>query len=163
MITIKNFIEEYNNADNKSECLNSHIKTEYVPIERKFSVCDAICNASMYVTDVNGKRYYHQNSVAQNILFIANLIGEYTDILFNIDEMTKNYDLLKKEDLVDEILRTLPSCEYDEFCKILELTANDIRENERSFAGFMSGKVDALIDALGQMELPVDAGTSQQD
>ena len=162
MITIKNFINEYNNAENELEYMNGHIKTTYVPIERKASICEAICQASMYVTDINGARYFHQNSVARNILFVANIIGEYTDILFNLDEMTKNYDLLEKEGLINVILSCLQSSELDKFNEILKLTVDDIKENERSFVGFMDGKVDALIDLLNHMDIPIDADQSAQ-
>ena len=141
-MTVQDFIDGYKASLDKNVYLQKHITTEYVPYFQKVSECNKIVELTMYKT-VNDKKIFWVDSPTKGNLFICRIIANYTDIEMGEDVAT-SFDTLNKNGLISEILQAIPSKEYKEFSTVLQMVTDDLMENTRSFAGYLSSKLDAL-------------------
>ena len=122
---------------------------KYISYAKKWDICKRIVDASSYTT-INGKKVFDLNSISRHMLFTLNMINEYTDIYVDFKNVVSCFDTLNKERLIDLFIGTgcndgiLPQDELNEFFMIMDMTLSDMLENERSFAGCIENKLNAI-------------------
>lgn len=144
MITVENFIKEYNQAKDKQGYLSKHVVNKYVNYEEKITRCQNIINVSMYKT-VNDQKIFWINTPIQYYHFCFELIQRYTDIeIGEKKEMLVNYNLLNRNGLINEIIAAIPKSEYSEYRTLLDMSVQDELENVHSLPSFLETKIDAI-------------------
>ena len=150
-MTVKEFVNEYNQASDKEKCINKHIiKDKYVSYAEKITRCKNIIDTTMYVT-VEDKRFFKQNSVSQYMLFSLTLIDLYTDIEIDINDSLNIFDLFEKHCLIGKITSSIPINEKNNFEFILNMMIDDLMINTRNMVGFIEDKLNEL-SLLGDIE-----------
>ena len=152
-ITIDNFINECKDAMGmeKDSAVKSHVVRKYIPYEEKIMICERVVRATTYEKISDTESIFKINSVGRKMLYAINLIDVYTDIEidFRDNKALYCYNRLKEAELFDILISKIPAADKKEFDEILELTLNDIRENERSVYGMIENKITALEIFLG--------------
>lgn len=142
MITVSEFIKNYNLRNDKEKYVASHIVNDYVSYAIKIDECNEIINRTCY-KEIGGKKFFHKNTPVQYFLFINRLIARYTDI--EIGENSSNdFDELNKNGLVQAIITAIPTREYDEWRTLLQMCNDDLMLNERDLVPFLETKFEAF-------------------
>ena len=147
---INEFISSISEADNVEEAIREHITKDYINYISKANICERIAKASCY-KKVNDRTVFWINSPAQYMLLVMEVIYQYTD-LERGDNIIDEFDVLDAAGLVDVIISLLPDREYETIRSLLAMIVEDIRENERSFAGYLDGKIDVMNDILSAID-----------
>lgn len=110
------------------------IEVYYTQYDLKVNICDVILDQ---VIKKDGCYYYIDSSLLDRIKTQV-IIESVTNIDLSIeDEVGLNgYDLLCKEDRLDDLLNSIPE-EFNRFNKILELKVKDFNNNNGSLRGFL--------------------------
>lgn len=150
-MTVEKFIEKYNLDGNKEKYIKSHIKTKYISYLVKLADCERIIKSTSYA-DID-ENVYRQNSPARHLMFVLTLISRYTDIdvVFENGYSIQIYDALDEYDLINKIINEIPTHEYNSYLSILEMMANDMQENIRSFAGMFSSFTESIKTILNNL------------
>lgn len=141
-MTVKDFIEEYNNTDKKENFIKKHIINKYIDYERKIGICRGIVNATMFI-DMNGKKIWHRDMPAYFRLYTLIIINEYTDIDIDYTDL-KEFNLLEENGLTDIIKAYISEREITSFETILNMCYDDTYENERSLGSYLESIKIAL-------------------
>lgn len=141
----KDFIEEFNNADNESAFLESHIITEYVPYEKKITICNNVIKNTFYDENNNIKI----NSPASFMFYSLSLINEYTDIDVDFAIGLEIFNELNKLDLIDKITGSIPNNEQLEFSAIMDMMESDFQKNECGIIGWLNSKTESITSLVG--------------
>lgn len=141
-MNVQEFINEYKEVENKTEYLQKHVVTDYIPYFQKVAECNKIVDLTMYKT-INNKKTFWVDSPTRGNLFICRIISNYTDIEMG-ENVAESFDMLNKNNLISEILHVIPEKEYKEFSTVLQMVTDDLMENTRSFAGYLTTKLDTL-------------------
>lgn len=137
---IKEFVE-LNKVGAKQGSVLDHITTEYIPYATKMAEAKKIVELSMY-QEVDGHKKFWINTPMQYHIFIQRIIANYTDL--EMENPVDDYDILNEKGLIVEIIKAIPSQEYNEFDTVLKMTVNDEIENVRSIAGYIDNKLDTF-------------------
>lgn len=143
---LETFVEEYNNATNQEDYMESHIVNRYIPYIIKQTECEHIVDLANHKT-VNGKRIYWKNSPNQALLFTLRIIKNYTDLDIMIDEnedIISNFDLLNENGIIGIIMNTIPYEEINEWKVMLNMCESDLETNETSLYSIIDTKFDAI-------------------
>lgn len=143
--TTNDFVKKYNSAksDQTREALiKSVMNVEYIPYERKITICEKIVENTYYIKDLNETKKLHVNSPAQYMLRCLWLVKEYTNIEVNMRDSLEEFNLLNKNRLFDVIISCIPEGELKEFSMLLDMTANDTMTNEYESHAFISSQVE---------------------
>ena len=130
-ITVKDFVDGYNSCPNQ-ETKKSYIrdnlklKTEYVSYILKIELCRALVE-HFCMNDT--KEYIHINSPFKHMFFQKTLIQQYTNIVIEDPSFWKEYDMLKSNDLLKDVIAIIPKKEVLEFKDVLDMTQNDYIAN----------------------------------
>lgn len=130
---VNEFIENYNNANNKDEYIFNSIIEKYVPYHEKMTDCEMIILSTIKYEDK-----FKINSPMRFMLFITTLISRYTNIGEDEDLLT-TYELLEKNNLIDKIISAIPQNEYTSYETILNMELSDYMENNRSIPAIVEG------------------------
>ena len=105
-MTIKEFIEKYNNGDinNLGEALE--VK-DYIPYSEKYELCASVLDACNDIDEKTGM--VKIDSINREITFIITVISTYTNLEFSLDENAEigsidEYDMLCKNKLIKPII-----------------------------------------------------------
>lgn len=156
-ITLKKFVEGYDKAENKVEYVDKHIlKDKYVPYEEKCNICERIVEATSFQTvkiDKVEKKIFKLNSRSRYMLFVLEMIRNYTDIeiKFENGEALNAFNMLCERNLVDVILSEIPETEYSQMSTILNMVLDDMYENERTMRSFVEQKLDVVGMLVGKL------------
>ena len=147
-INIDNFISECKDAVGmqKDSAVKTHVVRKYVPYEEKISICERVIRATTYEKFNNDESIFKINSPGRKMLYAINLIDSYTDITIDFRDggALYAYNRLKEAELFEVLISKIPAADKEEFDEILELTLNDMRENEHSVYGMIENKLTAL-------------------
>ncbi|MDO5399136.1 MAG: hypothetical protein Q4G33_14560 [bacterium] len=142
------FIAEFNNMNenDKGEFINNHIVTDYVPYEKKITICKNIIENTVYENrDIDGEieKVFKINSCARYMYYVLWIIKLYTDIEieFTDGEGLKAFNLLNKDCLIDAIIGMISEKEINEFDKILSMTFDDFLTNEHDIVSYIDNKL----------------------
>lgn len=138
-MTVNDFIEEYKEDEN---CVEKHIVNTYVLYERKISICQKIADITSYV-DINDKKMFKLNSPLSKMLFLLNMINEYTDIDVNFDNGLHEFNLLEENNITSIILSHIPEIEFDRFMGVMEMVTDDMLST-RDLSSFLETKLEAI-------------------
>ena len=138
-ITVDKFIQEFKvqKEDSKLSYVKRHIVTDYINYENKIATCAKIIDASCY-QDIGGKHVVSFNSPMKYVLYIFNIITNYTDIevsenwMDDFNKLTKNRCEVNDEEytLIDMIVGNISPCEIQQFGDILDCMIEDLKLNE---------------------------------
>jgi hypothetical protein len=139
-MTVKEFLDKYNEARDKVEFVSSSFKKIYIPYATKVSDCERIIKTTNYTnTEPN---LYKTNTPSRKMLFLLTLINRYTDIDIDFTNALEEYDMLCSIDL-DKIYGCFAETEYElqRYEEILSDMTDDFYDNERSMIGYLDTKL----------------------
>ena len=163
-MTVREFVEEYKNQNEKYKLVETHVVKTYLPYIQKVALAKTLNDATMYKwiesTDVNGnptKMKTDQVKISshiRNLLFKRMVIENYTDLKIEERSFYNEYDLLQEcgamkmfLDIVEEDLK-----EFESVCNMIK---NDTIKNEYEMnsqvikiAEMFSEKLDPVFEAL---------------
>ncbi len=146
-MTVKEFVEEYNKATNKTALVGKHIKTDYLPYEQKIALAKSIVNATMYQEIDNTKKFVF-NTPAMYLMTIRAVIEQYTDLEWTDPEnILEEFNLLERYMITEEVINKTNG-DYTRFATVLNMVKDDRIDLERSLVSFFDNKIDALGLAL---------------
>lgn len=155
----KKFVDEYNVANDKAKYVQKHIVNCYIPYEDKIAQCQKIVDVTSHKTvNIDGKErvIYCQNSAMQYMLFVMQMISNYTDIEWNKEtgennELLTVFNMFNKYGIIDDLITLFPHREHAMFIKTLENVSNDVYENERSIPSYLETKFETLSLSLTEL------------
>ena len=155
---IKDFIEHFNMlADEDIDAfLKQTITTTYVPFIEKADACMKIINDSWYrKNEITDKKELHITSPATYILSVMVIINKYTSLEVDFKNTIAEYDLLNNGNYLGMLLAYIPENEQKEFKAILEMTEQDVLQNEYYIPAYLSKRIDNIATAIGVSVVPV--------
>lgn len=146
--------------DEKEKLIKEHIKTEYVPLEKKTSVAEAIVNNSCYETIGKGEtetRRFRVNSVAKYMFTCISVLDLYTDIERSTGEgmMLEDFNSLNKMGIFDAIINNINERDLKEFNMVITMVYDDLMTNEYENHAFISKQVERFGTLIGTSLAPV--------
>lgn len=162
MISVKDFVKEYKKINSDSQVerfIKSHIIVDYVPYEKKCTICKNIVNVTSHIeidVDGNKKKYVKVDTPTQYMIYVLSVINEYTDIEidFKGDNSIKQFNILDSENLIDLIISKISQSEMVKFQNVFDMTKGDLQINEFSNIAIFETvcqKFNTLEMALGSM------------
>lgn len=140
-MTVKDFVKKYvalQTDSDRERFLKKHIKDEYIPYEKKITICRVILDNSCYETVISGKtetKVFRVNSPKRYFNYCIALIRYYTDLEFDPNDITEEFNLLDRNDLIDILVALISDKEVDKFKTILNMMFDDLIDRERSIGG----------------------------
>lgn len=156
--TVKDFCKKYidaKNVETRGILVKSIMCVDYIPYERKITICEKIIESTYYTKDANGIKKMHINSPAQYMLYCLNLVNEYTSIKVDFSASLEEFNLLNKNGLLDMITSFLHERELKEFRMILDMVKSDTMQNECEIHSFIRGQVERFGELIGTVIEPV--------
>lgn len=157
--TVTDFVEKYTSAKSeqaKNILIKDIMNIDYIPYERKITICEKIIDNTYYIKDLNGvNKKLHVNSPAQYMLYCLWLVSEYTNISIDFKNSPDEFNRLNKYDLFDVINSKIPEKESKEFKIILDMVRNDVIQNEYETHAFISNQVERFGELTGIILKPV--------
>lgn len=153
-ITVKSFVEKYEKIATqnlKDKYINDNLKTvAYVGFLMKDSVAKNIVDTTTYKKDENGNKtdIIEVKSSARYLFFTLNVIELYTNLIVDFTKAIDEYDLLVKSGLLPIIMSKLPEQEVAEFKTILDMSFDDVMQNEFSTQAFVTKQVTRISDLV---------------
>lgn len=138
---------------------NVKLINKYIPFITKVAECKNLVEITSHKT-IAKKKIFSVDSTTRHLFYVMKLIQLYTDVEFEDDELIDAYDELNKKQILYSILDELiPDSELTEFKNIMEMTINDLYENERSTSAIFSNLKDAIGLMLGDLKDAVEEAT----
>jgi hypothetical protein len=139
--------------------IKGHINNEYVSYADKCDLAKRLIEAAHYISVGSGEneiRIYKQNSPALYMLKCLSLVDMYTDIEVKYaDDVVEEFDMLAQRGLFDVFVSLISEDEIRTFDMVIDMTEDDILENERSVVGIVEGikegsrkMINAVLDGL---------------
>jgi len=150
-ITVEEFIEKNNSI--KVDALKPKIElvTDYLSFESKLALVNHVVDTTMYEFDIENKRTNNVkiNSIFMYLYFTMSIIDNYTNLSIDFNKVNKEYDLLKKNGFIEKIINVdpngssiVPVEEYIELKTFLDMSVNDIIQNNLNIQSFISYQVE---------------------
>lgn len=151
-MTTKEFVEKFESFSNstlKKSFVEENVKKDmYLPYSRKDSLCSSIANASLHDTiKINGeeKEVFKRQSSVRYVLFITNLVNEYTNIDIDFtNDILGQFEDLDRIGVIETILENIPEKEYVDCETLLNMYIDDITLNENSIINYIDNKLESL-------------------
>lgn len=175
-ITIKNFVEDYNNRATES-LKNDYIRdnlevVRYVPFLNKEVLANKLVDVSTYKYEdytkedgTIGRRKtnnIHVNSTAQYLLFCRLVIENYTNLTVETEGFFEEYDMLKSSGLLDKLMvgtestpPIIPIDEIGELRSLVDMKQKDALFNETEIHNFASSQVERFGTLAGITLKPI--------
>lgn len=148
---VKEFIEKYNEAENKEEFLNERLTTDYVKYEVKVDVCEKILNATHHQEITDGVTVWHHRGAYAYVIYTQQLITAYTDIEFNDEDFMADFNELNRLDLINELTDIIPEREFFEFNTVMQMCTEDLESNERNILTVLNS-IEQLVNAVANTQ-----------
>lgn len=166
-ITIKNFVEEYNNRVDKLQetYLKENLEViSYLPFSYKNVLAEKLVNLTTFVyedylkeNDSVGRRKTDKikvDSVGQYLLFCRIVVENYTNLVVETNDFLEEYDLLKSSGLLDKLMvgtetvpPIIPASEISEMRSIISMKQSDVMTNHCEIHNY----IDSLIERFGDV------------
>lgn len=161
-MTVREFVEKYNkltSEDLKGKLVESVIKHEYVPYEKKITICKKIVEASHYIKkkDKNNKemKKLHIDSTANYMLYCLNLVNYYSSIDVDFSNSLEEFNLLNGSECLNAIFSSISEREEKEFRMILDMIETDLMQNEYETHAFIRNQVERFGELIGVVVTPL--------
>lgn len=162
-ITVKKFVEEYENRATESlkdEYLKDTIEVKrYIPFALKDALASIIANATCFETvekkDINGNVSREKtgrikvNSISRRLLFYRCVIEQYTNLTVETEGFYEEYDLLNSLGILDKVIQMIPERELGEFSHIVDMKVSDTLSYYDSPQKFVSDQVERFGTLIG--------------
>lgn len=142
---IKEFINEYKEANNKEAFIKKHIVVDYVPYAEKVTICSRVILESHYRDGdiiLNSPKEYYR--------LMLYIIKRYVDFDFDID--VASFDELQKHGLITDIINLLPGTEFTVYSELINMCRDDFNENYRSTIATMRAISTKFEKMLGEID-----------
>lgn len=146
-MTVKEFVDEYNNSNDRKKFCDKHIVNKYISYATKISDCERIANSSCYTQDGRFK----PDGIVTYILYIRTLLEKYTDLVFE-ESTLEELDELEKVGAVNQIIESIPGSEKSIYKTILDIKLDDISSYESDVVTFLRSGFDFLNEVFGNQE-----------
>lgn len=149
-MTVKEFINEYNNKKNNSTMLGMFLKDhiysdKHITYEEKINDCERILKYSCYEKDYNENNVFKVNTVLRLVLFYINLFQRYSDIEFeDNNNIIVYFDDLDKNGIISILKEKINRKEYDDYNAILNMMLDDLIRNEHSVISYLERKISTI-------------------
>lgn len=157
-MNIDTFLELFKTGE---ESITDHIKTYYVPYEKKADVAKAIINTCCYTNeelpDGTQIKRFHVDSIGRHMLLCMSLIDLYTDIERDKEngKMLEDFNKLNECGMFDIIISALNKNEIKEYNMVIQMTYDDLITNEYEPHAFISSQVNRFSSLIGAVLVPV--------
>lgn len=141
--------------EEKLEFIKEHVKSDYIPFEKKADVAKAIVQVSYYVNekDINDNdvKKFYVDSVAKYMLTCMSIIDLYTDIERNKKEgkILEDFNVLNEYGIFDVLIQNIQPRELKEFNMIIQMTVDDLLTNEYEAHSFIRNQVERFGSLIG--------------
>lgn len=165
---VKEFVEGYNKIaieNLKKKYITDNIEVNsYISFVDKSSLCQRVINATTFEYDEDGKRTENIsiNSVSRFLIFTMSVIDVYTNLEVDMNNVTKEYDLLNENGLIELFINSdpngssiIPLKEYSEMQAILNMTLDDTLQNNMSTQAFIQNQVTRFGTLIGTTLSPI--------
>lgn len=152
MTKLDYFVNGYMKADDKIKYCNKHIIRTYLKYEEKIAEANKIVELAHHV-EKDGVKSFRKNSPLLYQLYVLRVLVNYTDIEISEINAAEDFNALNRIGAVEDIFSSIPEREIRELQTVLRMVEDDLMENERSFAGWLDGKMEligVLLDAINQ-------------
>ena len=141
-MTIETFVATFKSNNDKAACCKERIVKRYVPFLTKVTECNRVVNATMVEPDSKGNMVYKQKTPMRYLIFSMTLIGQYTDIEFENDNIADAYDKLDESGALEYFMNVvIPQREVKEFNTLLSMVTSDYMENKRALLSYFESAV----------------------
>lgn len=152
---LKNVAVEYSRQANealKNKYFEENVKlvNTYINVDKKIDLINRIVRATMR----NEKGDFKINSCGRYILYVMNLIHEYTNLEVNFKNISEEYDLVKKTGLLEKILSIIPNEERTEFLTMLNMTIDDYMKNIYDPHSYITRQIDRFGTLISTLLAP---------
>lgn len=155
---IKDFINDFNKLktdEDRETFVKQIVTTNYVPFVEKADACFKIINDCWYKRDeLTERRKLFISSPATYVLFNMVVINKYTDLEVDFKNTVAQYDLLNEKNYLGMILAHIPENELVEFRRILDMTQQDVLQNEYYAPTYISNNIETISMAIGATITP---------
>lgn len=103
--------------------------------------------------DNNGKIKF--NSSKKYMLYVNAILSLYTKIDISSKESVKDFDMLDKYNLIDEILDTVPQDELSKFDTVMKMCTDDFIANNYEIHSFINKQIDKVTELLSKNMTPI--------
>lgn len=162
-ITVKKFVEEYENRATESlkdKYLKDTIEVKrYIPFVLKDALASIIANATCFETvekkDINGNVSREKtgrikvNSISRRLLFYRCVIERYTNLTVETEGFYEEYDLLNSLGILDKVIQMIPERELGEFAQIVDMKISDTVSYYSTPQKFVSDQVERFGTLIG--------------
>lgn len=137
---------EKNTEINKITINGSEIEVlSYLPLSEKISMINIVVQES-----IEGRMV---NPMLVDSLFHVYLVMAYTNISFTTaqkEKMLETYDLMEKNGLISEVVKAIPSNEYNDLVESLEQHVKATEVELNSIANVIKLSLDAMVETFGR-------------
>ena len=151
-MNINEFINGYNEAQNKEKYLKKHVTTSYIDWGVKIFESERIVQMSCYDNNDESRRF-RINSPMRYYLYVLAVIKNYTDVEIEDGKGLQSFDELEKNGITTPLLAAI-GVDADSFQTVLKMTLDDHIMNYRDVTSWMDEKLEAIktvFDMLGEI------------
>lgn len=163
---VTDFCKKYNAtnvAETKDAMINKIMNPHYVPYENKATICEKIIDITYHKKMENGDKKLYINSPAKYMHYCLYLVKEYTHLDIDFKDSLNQFNLLNGSGILDLIMaKKSLERELGEFALILEMTENDVLQNEYNIYSFISNHVERFGFLTGNILEPIMNKVSEQ-
>ena len=181
-ISIKDFVEGYENCATdalKEEYIKDNLQViNYVPFIKKVTLATNLVNATTFeqetYIDVEDNEQTRStgrikfNSPSTSLLFNRTLIENYTNLQVETKGFFEEYDLLKSSGILDKLIipteyrdSYIPSSEIAELNTIVDMTRQDVINNNYEIHSYISNQVERFGILTGNVLSPIFSAISE--
>ena len=158
-ITIEEFINKINtmNREDAERYMETFVKNEYVPYEKKVTYGKMIAEKCSYKKDLsNSKTDYARlyiDSTLRYMLSCMMYVMLYTSIKCdnNDTDMLYRFNELNKMRLFDVIMKNIDQSEMKEINMVINLCFDDLMANEYELHSFITKQVTRFVDLMKEL------------
>ena len=157
-VTLWNVKMNKGNDEDRNDCINRIMKTDYVPIEEKQVRANNIIKNTYYIKKVEDgveREVFHINSTAKHIFTFLTVVDLYTNIEIEFKDALNEYNTLAKLGAMDVIFSAIPEDELKEFKMIVDFETNDAIANEYENHAFIRSQVERFGTLIGNVIEPI--------
>lgn len=173
-INVNDFVEKYEgqiDESGKIKFVKNALKIQtYLPYANKVACAERIVKTTSYalIKDENTGEMIKTNRIKINspmryILFVMNIVNEYTNIEVNFKNIMPEFDGLNKNGLFEIIMNKIGEREVAEFNTVVEMILNDFMTNEYEFKNFVSEQISNFGNIVQKIVPVVDNITNKLD
>lgn len=154
-ISVSEVVKRYNTFSSdelkKKYVQSLIIQDKYVDYLVKVKYAQDIITISSL--DNNGKIKF--NSSKKYMLYVSAILNLYTKIDISSKESVKDFDMLDKYNLIDEILDTVPQDELSKFDTVMKMCTDDFIANNYEIHSFINKQIDKVTELLSKNMTPI--------